>query len=68
MKLCDFCDHCGRTEKGEQVCTKRLIYVGDLESYYPCTDFATSVERWIRVALMGLVVFLVIVSALIAIF
>ena len=38
MKKCIFCDHSCRTERGELVCAKRLLYVEDLEEY-PCSDF-----------------------------
>lgn len=38
MKKCNFCDYCSRTDRDEQVCTKRLLYVEDLEEY-PCSDF-----------------------------
>lgn len=44
MKRCDFCGFSGRTEKGEQVCTKRLLYVGDLEKDYPCNDFSVRID------------------------
>lgn len=63
MKRCDFCDHCGRTDKNEEVCTKRLIYVGDLEHYYPCDDFEISVDA----KHLGLVL-LVLISSLITLF
>ena len=28
MNKCKICDHCAITEKGERVCTKYLIYIG----------------------------------------
>lgn len=68
MKLCDFCDHCCRTERGEDVCTKRLIYVGDLENYYPCNDFVTTLKHWAYVVLIGLAAIMAIICAVVALF
>ena len=44
MKRCDFCVHCDHNEWNEQVCTKRLLYVGDLEKDYPCNDFSVRID------------------------
>ena len=53
MKKCNFCDFCGRTERDEQVCTKRLIYVGDLKDY-PCSDFSIKLRTTFPLVVLGL--------------
>lgn len=54
MKRCDFCDHCSRTEKDEQVCTKHLMYVGDLEHDYPCGDFSVRIDLKETLIILGI--------------
>lgn len=39
MKKCKFCDHFSRTERGEEVCTKFLLYVEEDEIESPCKGF-----------------------------
>lgn len=45
MKRCDFCDHKSCTDNGEEVCTKRLIYMGDSENFFPCPDFSITIKK-----------------------
>ena len=63
MKKCDFCVYRAYTERGEQVCTKRLHYVEELEGDFMCSDFTINgdvVPVAIIMALaVGLMVFLV---------
>lgn len=67
MKRCDFCGFCGRTEKDEQVCTKRLLYVGDLEKDYPCSDFSVRIDsKAILVALIAGIAALTILTLIIS--
>ena len=54
MKRCDFCAHCGRTEKDEQVCTKRLLYVGDLEGDFLCEDFTILLDLKAALIILGI--------------
>lgn len=42
MKKCKFCDHRNFTERGEEVCTKYLWYVGDDREDLPCESFEAS--------------------------
>ena len=42
MKKCRFCSHRGVTDKGEEVCTKYLLYVGDDNEEIRCNDFEVS--------------------------
>jgi hypothetical protein len=39
MKKCKFCDHRAFTDRGEEVCTKYLWYVGDDREDLPCEEF-----------------------------
>lgn len=39
MKKCKFCDHQGFTEKGEEVCTKYLLYIGEDKVEQSCKGF-----------------------------
>ena len=42
MKRCEFCEHHAYTENLEEVCTKHLMYLGDIEKDFPCKEFQTS--------------------------
>ena len=63
MKKCDFCTYRSYTERGEQVCTKRLLYVGDHEGDIPCSDFTINGDvvpvAIILAIAVGLMIFLV---------
>lgn len=43
MKKCKFCEHIGRTEKGESVCTKKMVCLEDLEEF-PCSDLEITID------------------------
>lgn len=63
MKKCNFCNHSGFTEKGEQVCTKYLLYVGEDKFEEPCSgfEFNLNIKRIvIAVAIMLLMITLLI--------
>ena len=66
MKRCDICGYCSRTERDEQVCTKRLLYVGDLEKDYPCSDFSVRFDVKETVIVLGVCILALIILALIA--
>lgn len=56
MKKCDFCIYSGCTDRNEQVCTKRLLYVEELEKEYPCSYFTINVSRTQKVVFIGLAI------------
>ena len=64
MKKCDFCIHCGCTDKNELVCSKRLLYVEEVDKNYPCSDFAINFPGTLRVALVGLAICLAVIILL----
>lgn len=39
MKKCEFCEHHDYTENLEEVCTKHLMYLGEIEHDFPCKEF-----------------------------
>lgn len=39
MKKCKFCNHRAFTDRGEEVCTKYLLYVGEDKFEKPCEGF-----------------------------
>ena len=64
MKKCSFCDHSCRTERGELVCAKRLLYVEDLEEY-PCSDFSVRFELKETLIVLGVCIVALFALALI---
>lgn len=63
MKKCSFCDYSCRTKREELVCTKKLLYVEDLEEC-PCGDFTIKLD--VKNALIVVGVAVVIISVLVA--
>lgn len=53
MKKCNFCDHCGCTEKNEKVCKKHLVYVGD-DVVFPCGSFTIKIEAKYAALVLGI--------------
>lgn len=64
MKKCDLCVHVGYTKRNEQVCTKRLLYVEELEKEYPCEDFTVEVRGILRLLLIALFFVLILLIGL----
>lgn len=44
MKKCKYCDHRGYTERGEEVCTKYLLYIGEDKVELPCKGFEMTMD------------------------
>lgn len=66
MKKCRMCDHCGYTNKGEKVCTKRLIYIEDIQGDFQCGDFLVGVQMSFALGVLTLsIVLLLLLTALI---
>lgn len=66
MKKCKFCDHYGCTNRGEEVCTKLLLFVGDNKEELPCNDFSFRFDtKHVFVAILVMIlVLLVIISCI----
>lgn len=45
MKKCKFCSHSGYTERGEQVCAKYLLYVGEDKFEKTCSGFELNLNN-----------------------
>lgn len=56
MKRCEFCEHKGFTEKAEEVCTKHLMYLGDIEHDFVCKEFSSDL-KFSNVALAAFILF-----------
>ena len=66
MKRCKFCEHQGFTEKAEEVCTKHLMYLGDIEHDFECKEFSTDLKASpVAMAAIALISFLVLMMCLI---
>lgn len=45
MKKCKFCEHRTRNDNNEDVCAKRLLYVGDnVKDEISCNDFSIDAD------------------------
>ena len=45
MKKCKFCEHRTRNDNNEDVCVKRLLYVGDnVKDEISCNDFSIDAD------------------------
>lgn len=64
MKKCKFCNHSGYTEKGEQVCTKYLLYIGEDKEELPCCGFEMTASWEMIVFWAGCVLCLIIIVAI----
>lgn len=42
MNKCKFCEHCAKTNRGELVCDKYLVYVGKNVDLIGCREFLIS--------------------------
>lgn len=65
MKRCDFCGYCSHTERDEQVCIKRLLYVGNLDKDYPCSDFSVRFDIKESIVVFGVCVLALVALVLI---
>lgn len=65
MKRCNYCIHRDYTDRGEEVCTKYLVYVGD-EEYAYCEgfEFQITTKKVLTAASIILLVLILIVSML----
>lgn len=66
MKKCNFCDYLGHTEKGEKICTKHLIYVGDDQEYFPCEGFTFRVD--VKLMIIAIVISTLVLSLIFSAF
>lgn len=57
MKKCKICCHSGFTERGEQVCAKYLLYVGEDDFEKPCNGFEMQI-RTRHIAVSAIVIIL----------
>lgn len=63
MKKCDFCVHKCRTQFGEDVCIKRLYYIGEIVPEPPCFDFTLDIKtKTVAICLVSLVITLSILA------
>ena len=52
MKKCKFCNHRAFTDRGEEVCAKYLLYIGDDKEEHPCNGFETTIS-WKPIAFLA---------------
>ena len=66
MKRCEFCVHHDYTDKLEEVCTKHLMYLGDVDHDFSCKEFSTDLKAIpVVMAAIALISFLVLMMCLI---
>lgn len=64
MNKCKFCEHCAKTNRGELVCDKYLVYVGKNDGDIRCREFMISPATiFIAGAIVLSVIVLLIVAA-----
>ena len=67
MKRCDFCVHKNCTQRGENVCEKRLIYLDEIKHDFPCEDLELNFNV-VPVVITAIVSVVILVVSLLYIF